>query len=72
MTAIAPHGPSSTTAKAAPTRCPVVPPMMGLHSVIGVGEAIITTGVIAFLIKVAPEAMSMGRESEPKGECDAA
>ncbi len=49
-----------------------LPAMMGLHSVIGVGEAIITTGVIAFLIKVAPEAMSMGRESEPKGECDAA
>jgi cobalt/nickel transport system permease protein len=49
-----------------------LPSMMGLHSVIGVGEAIITTGVVAFLAKVAPETMSLGREGEPQGERDAA
>ncbi len=47
-----------------------LPSMMGLHSVIGIGEAIITTSVIAFLAKVAPETLGMAQE-KAKGEFDA-
>lgn len=36
-----------------------IPAMMLTHAVIGVGEGIITVGVVAFLAKVAPETMSM-------------
>lgn len=35
------------------------PTMMGYHLVIGVGEAIITGGVVAYLAKVAPETLDM-------------
>jgi len=48
-----------------------LPSMMGLHSIIGVGEAIITTSVIAFLAKVAPETMSLRSGEKNKGEYDA-
>ncbi len=40
------------------------PTMMGYHLVIGVGEAIITVGVVAYLAKVAPETLSMRIEAE--------
>lgn len=36
-----------------------IPAMMISHAIIGVGEGIITAGVVAFLAKVAPETMSM-------------
>ena len=48
-----------------------LPSMMGLHSIIGVGEAIITTSVIAFLAKVAPETMKMGSGEMNEGGYDA-
>jgi len=32
-----------------------LPAMMGVHAVIGIGEAFITTGVVLFLAKVSPE-----------------
>ena len=48
-----------------------LPSMMGLHSIIGIGEAIITTSVIAFLAKVAPETIRLGSEEKSKGEYDA-
>ena len=48
-----------------------IPSMMGLHSVIGVGEAIITTSVVAFLAKVAPETMRLGQGEKSKGDYDA-
>ncbi len=48
-----------------------LPTMMGLYSVIGVGEAIITVSIVAFLAKVAPETIRFGREAKPKEEFDA-
>ncbi len=48
-----------------------LPAMMGLHSIIGVGEAIITTSVVAFLAKMAPETMKMGLSGKTKEDCDA-
>lgn len=36
-----------------------IPAMMTTHAIIGVGEAIITVGIVAFLEKVAPEMMTM-------------
>jgi ABC-type Co2+ transport system permease subunit len=48
-----------------------LPSMMGLHSFIGIGEAIITTSVIAFLAKVAPETLRLGTGEKRKGEYDA-
>jgi cobalt/nickel transport system permease protein len=48
-----------------------LPSMMGLHSIIGIGEAIITTSVIAFLAKVAPESMRLASMQRKEEECDA-
>jgi cobalt/nickel transport system permease protein len=48
-----------------------IPSMMGLYAVIGVGEAIITASIVAFLAKVAPETMSLGQEVKVKGDYDA-
>lgn len=42
-----------------------IPAMLVTHAIIGVGEGVITAGIVAFLVKVAPETMSM-RESEKK------
>jgi cobalt/nickel transport system permease protein len=40
-------------------------PAMGIyHAIIGVGEAIITTGVVLFLSRVAPETLEFGMRSE--------
>ncbi len=40
-------------------------PTMGIyHAIIGVGEAIITTGVVVFLNRVAPETLEFGMKSE--------
>lgn len=36
-----------------------VPAMLGWHMLIGIGEAIITVGVVAFLTQVAPETLRM-------------
>lgn len=38
-----------------------VPAMLGYHAVIGVGEAIITVGVAAYVLRVAPEMFKAGR-----------
>jgi len=35
------------------------PAMMGYHALIGVGEAIVTTGVVLFLAKVSPEMLEL-------------
>lgn len=35
------------------------PAMMGYHALIGVGEAIVTTGVVLFLAKVSPEMLDL-------------
>lgn len=37
-----------------------IPTMLGYHALIGVGEAIITGGVVAYLAKVAPETIRAG------------
>jgi len=36
-----------------------IPTMMGWHVLIGIGEAIITVGVVSFLAKIAPEMLAM-------------
>ncbi|QLH75605.1 MAG: energy-coupling factor ABC transporter permease [Methanomassiliicoccales archaeon] len=36
-----------------------IPAMMGWHALIGIGEAIITVGVVSFLAKIAPEMLKM-------------
>ncbi|OPY32541.1 MAG: cobalt transport protein CbiM [Methanomassiliicoccales archaeon PtaU1.Bin124] len=43
-----------------------VPAMLGWHLFIGIGEAIITVGIVAFLTRVAPETLKMriGRPQE--------
>lgn len=38
-----------------------VPAMLGYHAVIGVGEAVITVGVAAYVLRVAPEMFKEGR-----------
>jgi cobalt/nickel transport system permease protein len=45
-----------------------IPAMMGWHSLIGIGEALITTGIVAFLAKVSPESLKMqiGRPEDPE------
>jgi cobalt/nickel transport system permease protein len=46
-----------------------IPAMLGLHAIIGVGEAIITVGVVTYLLAVSPSSISMtiaGGET-PKG-----
>lgn len=42
-----------------------VPAMLGYHAVIGIGEAIITTGVIAYLHDVSPETFSSRESARP-------
>lgn len=37
-----------------------IPAMLGYHAIIGIGEALITGGVIAYLAKVAPETLKRG------------
>lgn len=44
-----------------------IPAMLGYHAVIGVGEAIISVGVVAYMITVSPKAFSVP-ESEPAGK----
>jgi len=44
-----------------------IPAMLGYHAVIGVGEAIISVGVVAYMITVSPEALSIP-EPEPAGK----
>jgi cobalt/nickel transport system permease protein len=43
-----------------------IPSMMAWHALIGIGEGIITTGIVAFLSKVSPESLRMqiGRKNE--------
>ncbi|MCE5296641.1 MAG: energy-coupling factor ABC transporter permease [Euryarchaeota archaeon] len=46
-----------------------IPTMLGWHAVIGVGEGLITMGVISFLAKIAPEMLTMQLgKAEPKPE----
>jgi len=43
-----------------------IPTMLGYHALIGVGEAIITGGVVAYLAKVAPETLRAGAVPVPR------
>lgn len=43
-----------------------IPAMAGWHAVIAVGEAIITTGVVVFISRVAPEMLNMDKSQENK------
>ncbi len=45
-----------------------IPAMMGWHALIGIGEGLVTTGIIAFLAKVSPESLKMqiGRPEDPE------
>lgn len=41
-----------------------LPTMMATHAIIGVGEGIITVGIVAFLAKVAPETLKMRKKAK--------
>jgi cobalt/nickel transport system permease protein len=43
-----------------------IPAMAGWHAIIAVGEAIITTGVVVFISRVAPEMLEMNKVQESK------
>jgi len=43
-----------------------LPAMMGTHIVIGIGESIITVGILAFLAKVAPETLKLRQRMKEK------
>jgi hypothetical protein len=38
----------------------------GWHAIIAIGEAIITTGVVVFISRVAPEMLDMNKAQESK------
>ncbi|HSA35554.1 MAG TPA: energy-coupling factor ABC transporter permease [Methanomassiliicoccales archaeon] len=43
-----------------------IPGMAGWHAIIAIGEALITTGVVVFISRVAPEMLEMGKNQEVK------
>lgn len=43
-----------------------IPAMAGWHAIIAIGEAIITTGVVVFISRVAPEMLDMNKAQESK------
>ena len=40
-----------------------VPAMLGIHAVIGIGEALITVGALAFIVRTRPTLLESGKES---------
>lgn len=42
----------------------VVPAMLGVHILIGIGEAVITTGVVSFVLKVRPDLIYCPKKEE--------
>lgn len=49
-----------------------IPTMMATHAIIGIGEAIITVGIVAFLAKVAPETLKMRLKIKEEAQLGAA
>lgn len=45
----------------------VLPAMLGVHALIGIGEALITVGAVAFILKARPDLLELPQESTPKG-----
>lgn len=46
----------------------VVPAMGGIHALIGIGEGLITVGVLAFLRVARPDLLTLGRAAQPAEE----
>lgn len=40
-----------------------VPAMLGIHALIGIGEALITAGALGFILQTRPELLEMGRDT---------
>jgi cobalt/nickel transport system permease protein len=45
----------------------VIPAMLGVHAIIGIGEALITVAAIAFIQRTRPDIIENSTESTPKG-----
>ncbi|GAB4497301.1 MAG: energy-coupling factor ABC transporter permease [Anaerolineales bacterium] len=45
----------------------VLPAMLGVHALIGIGEALITVGAVAFILNARPDLLETPKESAPKG-----
>lgn len=45
----------------------VLPAMLGVHALIGIGEALITVGAVAFILNARPDLLESPKESAPKG-----
>jgi len=45
----------------------VIPAMVGLHAIIGLGEALITVAALAFILKTRPDLLDLGRTASRDG-----